>query len=444
MRVTCHPTSTPDPSPQGGGGQTLRRGVCPGLSAPLQTGDGLLVRMRPRGVVALAAFETLCALAAEHGNGVIEITARGSLQVRGLSAASAPRFEDEVALLGIAAEDGVPILIDPLAGLATEDIIDAAALAAELRRALARSAFAATLSPKISITIDGGGALNLDAAAADIRLRAAARHGHALLQISIGGDAAHAVPLGNVAVGDGAEATTRLLELLAKRGRNARARDIVAAEGVAPFRCAMADLLLSEATPNVASRPGEIIGMHRLRDGSHARGIGLAFGHADASVLQSLIRLAERVGAGGMIAAPGRALVAVGLAPAAASDFAAVAEQLGFITRADDPRRRVIACAGAPFCASGQMATRAIAPRIAAIAAQLHPGFAAIHLSGCAKGCAYPQKAALTIVGSPAGCGLVADGAAQDAPFAVVATDGLPAAIATYARAPKRREARHG
>ena len=34
-----------------------RRGACPGLSAPMQTGDGLLVRMRPIGTMAPAVAE---------------------------------------------------------------------------------------------------------------------------------------------------------------------------------------------------------------------------------------------------------------------------------------------------------------------------------------------------------------------------------------------------
>ena len=74
-----------------------RRGVCPGLSRPLPTGDGLLVRILPIGTIALDAFAGLCAAARDHGNGIIEITARGSIQVRGLSAHSAPRFADAVA-----------------------------------------------------------------------------------------------------------------------------------------------------------------------------------------------------------------------------------------------------------------------------------------------------------------------------------------------------------
>ena len=65
-----------------------RRGVCPGLSRPLPTGDGLLARLRPTGTIAPDAFAALCAAARAHGNGIVEITARGSIQVRGLSAHS--------------------------------------------------------------------------------------------------------------------------------------------------------------------------------------------------------------------------------------------------------------------------------------------------------------------------------------------------------------------
>jgi precorrin-3B synthase len=421
---------------------SLRRGVCPGLSAPLPTGDGLLVRLRPLGAMPLAAFGKLCALAAEYGNGIMEITARGSIQVRGLSGASAPRFAAEVATLGVPAQDDVQILINPLAGLAADDIIDAVELAAELRRALARQPFTARLSPKISIAIDGGSVLGLDAVAADIRLRGRLYQGGALLQISVGGDAASAAPLGCVAVHNGAEAAVRLLDVLAKRGRSARARDLVAAEGGAPFRSAVADLLVGEATPDAIDPPAEVIGTHSLRDGSYARGVALPFGHADASLLRRLIQVAEQAGADRLIAAAGRTLIAVGLPPGEVSNFAAAAEQLGFITRPHDPRRRVVACAGAPFCASGYVATRTLAPRLADTVAQFHDGLATIHLSGCTKGCAHPKKAALTIVGSPHGCALVADGAAQDAPFAVVASDELPAALADYTHGPNKREAR--
>ncbi len=145
------------------------RGACPGLSAPMPTGDGLLVRLAPTEAMPVDAFAGLCAAARRHGNGIMEVTARGSLQVRGLTPRSAPLFADEVSRLGIAASDGVPVLTNPL----PDDpgaIIDAGPLAAELRRALAEVQLA--LAPKVSVVIDGGGPLHLDALSADIRLRA--------------------------------------------------------------------------------------------------------------------------------------------------------------------------------------------------------------------------------------------------------------------------------
>ena len=420
----------------------LRRGVCPGLSAPLQTGDGLLVRMPPIGGIALAVFDGLCTLAATHGNGIVEVTARGSIQVRGLSPASASRFAAEVAALGIAADDGIPVLLNPLAGLG-EEIVDLRASAADLRRALAHRALAARLSPKISVVLDGGGAIGINALTADVRLRAVNWQGDAVLQVSVGGDAASSVPLGCVAVADGAETAVRLLDVLATCGRSARARDILMGEGVGSFRSVVGDLLLCNVTPPIKVRPADALGAHGLRNGSSAYGIGLPFGHADAAAIRKLVEAAEWAGAGALIPAPGRVLIAVGLSSShTASEFGARAERLGFIVRAEDARRRVIACAGAPLCVAGHIATRALAPLMAEAGALLHRDVATIHLSGCAKGCAYPKKAALTIVGSPEGCGLVADGAARDVPFAVVAAEELPAAIMKYART-LRREAHH-
>jgi precorrin-3B synthase len=399
----------------------LRRGACPGLSAPMPTGDGLLVRLHPTGTISLAAFAALCAAARRHGNGVIEITSRGSIQVRGLSERSAPDFAADIAALGIAAADGVPVLADALAGIDAEEIFDAGTLAADLRRALAQRAMAARLSPKVSVAIDGGGAVSLAKAPADIRLCAQAHDGNAVLHVAVGGDEARAVQLGSVASEHGVEAAVRLLGVIARDGREVRARDIVASV----FRAAIADLLVS-AHPRVERKMASPIGAHPLRDCSLACGIGLAFGNADARSLEWLVDAAAAAGASGFRAAAGRILMTIGLTAEAAPGFVIAAEQLGFITRADDLRRRVIACAGAPVCASAHIASRALAPLIAAQTECV------IHISGCAKGCAHAASAALTIVGTADGCALVANGSARDAPFAIVPTGELPAAIAKF------------
>jgi len=415
-----------------------RRGACPGLSTPMATGDGLLVRLTPVGTILLDAFAALCAAAKLYGNGIIEVTARGNIQVRGLSAGSAPSFAATVAALDIAAVDGVPILCNPLAGLDLEELIDAGALAADLRRELAQHSLAQKLSAKASVVIDGGGMLNLNNVPADIRLRAEMMNGKVALRVAVTGDEASAIEIGLVAVSDGVATVTRLLEVVAARGRQMRARDVLAAEGITVFRAAIANLVVGEAPPPHSSRTGEPIGAHQLRDGSFAYGVGLAFGHTDAASLRRLIDAAQAAGARGMRAAPGRTLMTIALAQDELPPFAAAAENLGFIVRGGDPRRHVVACAGAPVCAAAEIAARSIAPLIAATAAPHLDGSFKIHISGCAKGCAHPARAALTIVGTTSGCALIANGTTRDAPFKLVATNDLPATIEMLARNLKR------
>jgi len=415
----------------------LRRGACPGLSAPMATGDGLLVRLQPIGTLPLAAFAALCTAARRHGNGVIEITSRGNIQIRGLSVESAPRFAADIATLDIAAADGVPVLCNPLAGLDPDERVEAAMLAGELRGALARRAIAARLGAKTSIAIESGGALDPADVPADIRLSATAPGAETTFDIAVGGDSAGATPLGVVARRHAIEAVIALLEVLTKFGRDGRARDIVSAHGAAPFRAALADLVLSagpgESDPGLNSwrraRQRDVIGTHALRDGSLASGVGLAFGHSPAATLESLVGAAADADASGFRAAPGRALLAIGLPPSKLSTFTTAVEELGFVTRAGDPRGRVIACAGAPICGSAYIAARALAPSIAS-----RVEFT-VHISGCVKGCAQAKPAVLTVVGAAAGCALVANGTARDAPFATVSVAELPAAIAAFAKA---------
>jgi precorrin-3B synthase len=418
----------------------------------MPTGDGLLVRLRPIGTVSLTAFKALCAAARQFGNGIVEVTARGSIQVRGLSAASAPHFADAVRSLRVASEDGIPIIANPLAGLDPDELVDSGALAADLRCALARTSLTDRLAPKVSVAIDGGGALGLDTLSADVRLRADLINGDVGLHVSVGGDAANATSLGTITPRDCTEAALRLLEVIAQRGRDARARDLLSAGEVASFHealsscpalCRASTSYEHEKAKDVDTqhKPGHdrnAIGTHHLHDGAFACGVGLAFGHAAAATLEQLTDAAAASGAHGVRTVPGRALIAIGLTRESATAFTAAAGHLGVITRANDPRRQVIACAGAPICASAQIAARAMAPSLAEIAAlQLGDSFK-IHVSGCAKGCAHPAPAALTIVGTPAGCGLVANGSARDEAFAVVAADQLPAAIVSAIR-----EARH-
>ena len=90
------------------------------------------------------------------------------------------------------------------------------------------------------------------------------------------------------------------------------------------------------------------------------------------------------------------------------------AAALGFVTSPTDPRTRIAACPGTPACASGHIATRDIAETIAAENADILDF--TLHISGCAKGCAHPGPAALTMVGGENGAGLVVNATAKALP----------------------------
>jgi precorrin-3B synthase len=449
----------------------LRRGACPGLSAPMPTGDGLLVRLVPADAMPVDAFIALCAAARARGNGTMEITARGSLQVRGLTPASAPLFASEVAGLDIAAADGVAVLTGPLRDDA-EAIIDAGGLAAELRRAIAQAHLA--LAPKVSVVVDAGGRLHLDALSSDIRLRAIGPTAAPRLLVALGsllplpeggrvgegvargtrgagGESAGPLPspppqggggsraawLGGVAPERAVDIVLGLLREIAAHGLAARAVDVIRARGIDAVR----SLFDFEPSPALAPRPRpEMVGQHPLCDGSLALGVAVAFGHAQADALAELAHLAAARGVRSIRPALDRALMLIGASPASAAALTAAAEQLGFVVRAGDPRRRIAACPGAPACASGFIEARALATVLAPQLAGLRAGIA-VHVSGCAKGCAHPASAALTVVGNAQGCGIIRNGTARAVPRYHVAPASLAAEVA---RAFAEGEAAHG
>lgn len=66
----------------------------------------------------------------------------------------------------------------------------------------------------------------------------------------------------------------------------------------------------------------------------------------------------------------------------------------GLITTPADPLLRVTACNGAPGCAQALAPVRDLARQLAPSV----PEGAMLHVSGCAKGCAHPSAADITLV----------------------------------------------
>ncbi|RWB75029.1 precorrin-3B synthase [Mesorhizobium sp.] len=443
-----------------------RRGACPALSAPMRTGDGLLVRLNPvAGGLALKALIGLCESALRHGNGIMEVTARGSLQIRGLTADSAQLLAAEVDALGIEVRSGVPVEIGPLAGIDPQEIADPRPLADRIRIAIQEAGLTARLGPKVSVVVDGGGQLAMDAVTADVRLTAVRTASGTQWSMSVAGDARSARPLTMVDTDGARDITVAALRMVAERGREAHTRDLTERQlaSLAGWHSFAPPSVLPDISPtwgeielsppvsliaNAASTSdkrgvpaaelpisplaGEMsgrteggvkerqpirrpIGTFDLAD-SHALGFGLPFGSMPAQNLMDLAVQASDLGTTEIRFAPGRALLFLGLTASACPALQASAAALGFVTKAADPRTRIAACPGAPACTSGRIATRAIAETIATESPDLFDASLTLHISGCPKGCAHPGPAVLALVGDENGAGLVVDGTAKALP----------------------------
>ncbi|RWF30116.1 MAG: precorrin-3B synthase, partial [Mesorhizobium sp.] len=204
-----------------------RRGACPALSAPMQTGDGLLVRLNPvAGGLAPKSLIGLGESALRHGNGIMEVTARGSLQIRGLTAESARLLAAEVDALGIAVRTGVPVETGPLAGIDPQEVADPRPLAEQIRTAIEEAGLTARLGPKVSVVVDGGGQLAMDSVTADVRLKAVRADAAVHWSLSVVGDARNAMPLATADEDAARDITVAALRMVAEKGREAHTRDL--------------------------------------------------------------------------------------------------------------------------------------------------------------------------------------------------------------------------
>lgn len=378
------------------------REACPSLVSPMATGDGLIARLLPAdGALTIAALAAIAAAAEAFGNGVVEVTQRGSLQVRGLSADTAVDLEHAVHAAGASPPAGPPVHVGPLAGLDPAEIADPRPIAAALRARLPE-ALPTDAPAKLAAVVEGGGRFGLDGLSADLRLVAAWTDGAPAWRLETDeGPVSPSLPE--------AAAVAAALAFVAGIHRSERRRP----------------------RPRVPVAPvGTLIG-------GAAVGLVVPYGFTQAERLASLAAAAAKAGAATVRLAPGHGLVFAGRGDDGGFSATALldaAASLGFIVRAGDPRLAFSVCAGAPACGSGEAPTRPLADVVVAAAAPLIAAGGGVHLSGCAKGCARAAPADLTIVGTGGRYGLVKNGRAADAPGETVAATGLLAAIAAVRR----------
>jgi precorrin-3B synthase len=357
-------------------------GWCPGALRPMMSGDGLVVRIRaPLGRFSPEQAQGVARLSQQFGNGLLDLSARANLQMRGIREEGHAGLIEGLRALGLVDDDAGAearrnVLVAPFwsEGDETHRIAEALSLALTAATDL-------KLPGKFGFAVDCGTVPVLQHIAADIRIE---RNSDGLLLRADGADTG--LP---VTAETAAKAALELAHWFVDTGGAPEGRGRMKAH-------------VARGTPLPAGHEGCALPHdYAPIPGPTPSGIlaALEFGQIDA---ESFALLA---GHAPLRLTPWRMLLLEGVSTSVTCT--------GAIFDAADPRLRVTACTGAPGCPQALSATRQLALDLA----HMLPGDAKLHVSGCAKGCAHPAPAPLTLTATARDTfDLIRNGTAADRP----------------------------
>ncbi len=349
------------PGPRREAGQLDR---CPGVLRPHQAADGAMIRVRvPGGQTTGAELTRLSAVAARYGSGLLQLTSRASLQLRGLPEVLPDELVAEITAAGflpsVDHERVRNIVASPLTGL-HDGLSDLRPMIKALDRAIVEDPDLVELPGRFLFALDDGRG-DVTGLTFDLAYRATgADHGLVLV-----GSADQAITVPSI------EAVPTMINR-ARRFLSDRS-----ATGAWHLR------ELDSAARRTSSSDSMITPLGRI--GTHA-GVAVPFGHLSPNQVQVIDRV---VGGGPVVITPWRGLVV----PGAAAHLEVLA-QAGLVVDDSSSWTLLSACVGAPWCGNGRVDTH----QLAQILSGLPLGETRVHLSGCERRCGAPAGDHLDLV----------------------------------------------
>jgi precorrin-3B synthase len=363
----------------------------------MESGDGLILRVRPRlGRLSLIQLETLAEAAERFGSGSIHLTNRANVLIRGVAPAGHAAALEVLAAANMTdsdprAEAVRNIMLMPVTRADGHAAL-AEGLAAKLEHLLAKTESLHRLPAKFGIAVQAGCEIDT-AALSDVTFLVQEDRIAMLLE----GAPSRAAIFGGTF--DAVDAFLRVA-LVFLRMRNAnpdirRIRDAVDCIGLEAIS-REAGVELVEHGLRLGETPAPV------GDLGEAFGIAFAFGEIGHAVLQEITGTMRQQGIPEAALSSRRALVF----PVQQQDkpaFQELAQRIRGITGPEDFRLRVHACPGAPACSRATVQARRDAEAILAALGEGGLPQGTIHISGCEKRCAYPHRADITAIGAEDG-----------------------------------------
>ena len=387
----------------------IRPSACPGLWRIVQALDGGISRIKlDAGHLEADQAEAVAAAAERFAAGVIEVTNRSNLQIRGvgedhqgliaslLSAGLGPR---------VAAGDDVRnLMLSPAAGLDPEMLFDTRALGAQILDMLQATPRFHELSAKFAVQLDGGEQLAMLWHPHDLWLSPLQLEGELWLAFGLAGSPGHGAPLAAVPLSDGLALVRAILERfldLADAGQ-ARMRQLLAAVTPDVFVAGLPLTLRRDAAVTEWRRGGRDLPLHlgvypQQQTDRVALGAMAPLGRLSAAQLRGVASLARELGDGSLRMTPWQSVLLPNIPAVQAERVLAGLACLGLITDAAEPLAGVVACTGSSGCAKALADTKADAVQLAQTLRRPGP-VAGIHLSGCNRSCAMAHTAPSTLL----------------------------------------------
>jgi precorrin-3B synthase len=372
---------------------------CPGALRVHQAADGAVMRLRlPGGQIEARQLHVVAACAAAEGDGTIDLTARGNLQLRGMpDEASARRVADRLAEAGLlpspAHERVRNIVASPLSGRDRAGAVDIRPLVRRLDAALRSAPDLAALSGRFLFALDDGRG-DVAGLGADLCWRA---DSGALLLAGVD----HGLRAGAGRATAGLIAAARAF--LGVRGDRAdlwRVRDLPGGHA------ALAEVLIGQEEFGVsvsASTASTVdIGDGGPPLGAYPQGFVVAAAPLGRLRAAQAELVADLAADDPIVVTPWRSLV---LEPTDADAAVADLTHAGLLVDASSPWLGVSACVGKPGCASALADVRADAT--AAVSRALPTGNrraeVPVHWVGCERSCGRPAGPAVLMTATGRG-----------------------------------------
>jgi sulfite reductase (ferredoxin) len=365
-------------------------------------------------------------ISVRYARGTADVTDRQNIQLHWIEIESVPAIWEALEGVGLSTTEACGdtprvILGCPLAGLDTDELIDATAdIAAVAERYIGDPALS-NLPRKFKSSISGCAAQCTHHEINDIAF-AAVRHpetGEVGYDLWVGGGLSTnpmiAQRLGAfVRPGQVAEVWNAVCEVFRDYGyrrlrHRARIKFLISDWGAAKFREVVEKDYLGYALPdgpapvNVDGALRDHVGVRKQRDGLFYVGFAPRVGRLDGETLGAIATLADRYGNGRVRTTAEQKMVILDVPESSLPGLTADLEALGLPAAPSVFRRHTMACTGIEFCKLAIVETKARAMTLIDELERRLPGFdtpVTINVNGCPNSCARIQVADIGLKGS--------------------------------------------